>query len=626
MKKLRKDLFVRPLIKIRTRETDLNPDAKSYYIFREESSTGIVYVPRSYGIRNFGEVTDTECIYPTLYEMNSKLLSTGDNNLPRLQFSGSLRPEQEYVCSTYISQISKWHGQGAITLPPGSGKTVCGLNIISRLAQNHLPGKHCKTLIVVHLNFLLDQWTERIKQYLPLARVGIIKGKTVDVEGKDIVIAMLQSLTVRKESYDPAVFQDFNFTIIDEVHHITALCFNKALFQINAPFILGLSGTLERSDGTEFVFGEFLGTFVNLPTSMEPKNYKDSVVNVHAITYEDEDDIGDRSSKHYYATFEADFRNQVKFGRMMKKLVEHQPRLLFITDYIQGMIEDNYNLDENNRRHVLIIGHTKKMLQYIHNELCQRNSSWDDIMGFYVGRMKKEKLKETASSKEFIFSTYSMSTESLDILRLNTIIMISPKSKLKQVIGRILRGGGNKLIVDIVDRHDPFKGQWYKRFKFYKSNDYNIHFSNTSDQFVEPEDCNNNVSTSDEEEEYASDDSEHEDTIDNILSFIKPPPPPPPAKKLNNKTVSLKAITPTSKTVNLNQPVKKASKTVTLKTTTPTPAKKESKTVSLNQPPATKKASKKTASLNQATKKASKKTDSLNQPPATKKASKKTAS
>ena len=55
-----------------------------------------------------------------------------------------------------------------------------------------------KTLVIVHKEFLLQQWTERINQFLPTAQVGRIQGDVIDIEGKDIVIGMLQSLSMKK--------------------------------------------------------------------------------------------------------------------------------------------------------------------------------------------------------------------------------------------------------------------------------------------------------------------------------------------------------------------------------------------------------------------------------------------
>ena len=53
-------------------------------------------------------------------------------------------------------------GGGLLELACASGKTVIALNIISQLNK--------KTFIIVHKEFLMNQWIERIEQFLPHAR------------------------------------------------------------------------------------------------------------------------------------------------------------------------------------------------------------------------------------------------------------------------------------------------------------------------------------------------------------------------------------------------------------------------------------------------------------------------
>jgi superfamily II DNA or RNA helicase len=84
--------------------------------------------------------------------------------------------------------------------------TVIGLNIASQLKK--------KTLIIVHKEFLLNQWIERIKMFLPDAQVGRIQAKTFDIAGKDIVIGMLQSLSMKE--FEENAFDSFGTVIVDE--------------------------------------------------------------------------------------------------------------------------------------------------------------------------------------------------------------------------------------------------------------------------------------------------------------------------------------------------------------------------------------------------------------------------
>ena len=58
---------------------------------------------------------------------------------------------------------------GILNLPTGYGKTTVALHIVSRIKK--------RTLIVVHKEFLMNQWVEKIQHFLPNLRLGKIKGR-----------------------------------------------------------------------------------------------------------------------------------------------------------------------------------------------------------------------------------------------------------------------------------------------------------------------------------------------------------------------------------------------------------------------------------------------------------------
>jgi len=120
--------------------------------------------------------------------------------------------------------------------------TIMALKIISLLAT--------KTLILVHKEFLMNQWIERITDFLPSARVGKIQGPTFDIENKDIVIGMIQSLYDKE--YHINAFSSFGLTIIDEVHRIGSEQFSRTLFKTITPYMLGISATVDRKDNTKY--------------------------------------------------------------------------------------------------------------------------------------------------------------------------------------------------------------------------------------------------------------------------------------------------------------------------------------------------------------------------------------
>ena len=71
-------------------------------------------------------------------------------------------------------------------------------------------------------------------------------------------------------------------------------------------------------------------------------------------------------------------------------------------------------------------------------------------VGYYVGGMKQKDLK-LSEDKQVIIATYAMAEEALDIKTLTSLIMVTPKSDVRQAVGRILRKKqSNAVVYDIV--------------------------------------------------------------------------------------------------------------------------------------------------------------------------------
>ena len=390
------------------------------FFFRE--SVKKLYLPRFYGIEHFGPVPS--------------LIPPGDDI--HLSFAGSLRPLQEQIVSSFFEK----GGNGLIEVGCGQGKTICALNIIQKQGK--------KTLVIVHKEFLLNQWIERIEEFLPGTRIGRIQGNQLDIQNKDIVIGMLQSLSMK--DYDVSIFSTFGFVVIDEVHHISSEVFSNFLFKVVKPNMLGLSATMERKDGTTPFFKMFLGNVVYKQTEKEKFN-----VIVQAYKYTNNDPE--------FNEVETDMRGNVKYSTMITKLCSYNHRTEFILDIVVKLLKDNFE------QQIMIIAHNKNILKYIYDAIVHRSIA---TVGYYVGGMKDHELKES-ELKKIIVATYSMAAEALDIKTLTTLVMATPKTDIEQAVGRILRvKHSTPIVVDIIDSHSIFKNQWKKRSAFYKLHKYKI--------------------------------------------------------------------------------------------------------------------------------------------------------
>ena len=409
----------------------------SYPIYRESNHK--IYLPRYYGVEQFG-----------LYSQN--LLSKGDPI--DLTFRGELFDYQHHIIDKYINRVGD-SGGGLLDVEPGKGKTVMALNIISKLNK--------KTLVIVHKSFLMNQWIERIEQFLPNAKVGKIQGEHCDVEGKDIVLGMLQSLS--SKTYDDTVLSSFGLCVFDECHHLSAEVFSNVMIQFVCNYNLGLSGTMTRKDGLTKVFKYFIGPVIH-------KEKTDLTVDVKVKTIHYDEELFDK--------VKTDFRGNPLYSTMISTLCEYKPR----TQCLVEIIRNEFIL--NPQQQMMILAHNKCLIQELYDLIVV----FEPSVGFYLGGMKENLLKES-ESKKIIIATYAMASEGLDIKTLTTLFMATPKSDVCQSVGRILRSKhSTPLVIDIVDNHTIFKNQYKKRKAYYSKKKYNIDtFTNLNQYFkneIEP--------------------------------------------------------------------------------------------------------------------------------------------
>lgn len=396
----------------------------TYPVYRESSQK--YYLPRYYGLKNYGDPDENR-------------LPKGDDI--NIAFQGDLRDYQDHIVEVYKKSAHSVGG-GLLEIPCGRGKTVIALKIISELKK--------KTLVIVHKGFLLNQWIERISQFLPEAKVGRIQGQILDIEGKDIVIGMLQSLSMKE--YPDSIFHQFGLTIVDECHHISSEVFCRSLQKIITRYTLGLSATMQRKDGLTKVFKMFLGEIVY----SEERESTDSVL-VKAIQFVTDDK---EFNEMCY-----DYRGSPAYSTMISKLCAFNNRSEFILKVLSK------ELAIAPEQQIMVLAHNKNILTYLHDAIAHRQIA---TVGYYVGGMKEPALKKSETC-QIIIATYAMASEALDIKTLTTLVLATPKTDIVQAVGRILRVKHERpLVIDIVDSHDVFLSQWQKRRKYYMSNNYKV--------------------------------------------------------------------------------------------------------------------------------------------------------
>ena len=428
----KEELFIRKELTVKAYLPKSPVQPEAFPLYRESPKK--FYMPRQFGINTFGD-------------FNENKLSQGEDI--NLEFKGDLREYQVNIVNKYMNAV-KDSGGGLLDVDPGKGKTVMALNIISKLKK--------KTLVIVHKSFLLNQWIERIEQFLPSARVGKIQGQIIDIDDKDIVIGMLQSLS--QKEYPEGTFDCFGLSIYDETHHLGAEVFSRCMMRTITNYTLGLSGTMQRKDGLTKVFKMFLGDIVH----KEKSNTSEHKVIVKAINYSVDDDE--------FNEIKYDYRGNPLYSTMISKLCNYNHRSEFIIKVLQN------ELSINNDQQIMILAHNKSLITYLFKAIEHRNIA---TVGYYIGGMKEEELKKS-ENKKVIIATYAMASEGLDIKTLTSLIMASPKTDVCQSVGRILRTKHTSpMVIDIIDSHDIFEKQWNKRKQYYIKQKYRIISSNNHD-------------------------------------------------------------------------------------------------------------------------------------------------
>jgi hypothetical protein len=152
-----------------------------------------------------------------------------------VNFLGELRNEQKEAFQKLMENQT-----GILSASTAFGKTVVALKVIAERKVN--------TVILVHRKLFVDQWAERISQFLgiPKSDIGYYSGTKKKRTGI-IDIAMMQSI-IKKDAVENWI-SEYGQIIVDECHHVSAASFEKIVRRCPAHYRLGLSATIIRQDG-----------------------------------------------------------------------------------------------------------------------------------------------------------------------------------------------------------------------------------------------------------------------------------------------------------------------------------------------------------------------------------------
>lgn len=349
--------------------------------------------------------------------------------------------------------VAKANRLGILQSPAGSGKTQMGIALAAQYGY--------KTLWITHTIDLLNQSLKRAKTYMDNDLIGTITAGEVNI-GKGITFATVQTLA----NVDLDKYRDeWAVIIVDECHRVagtptTMTMFYKVLSSLNAPFKYGLSATVHRSDGLIQATYALLG---NVVYAVPESEVKDKVMQVAINPVNTHFDVTPYCIKP---------DGMLDYTRYLNMLAEHEERNQFIADCIR--INSEYpSLILSDR-----IRHLNNIVKALPDEMKEKAVV---IQGNTTTKSEKAAREQAIEQmrngeKMYLFATYALAKEGLDIPRLSRLYLTTPQhdyAVITQSIGRIARICDDKadpVCIDFIDE-EAHAVRWYrKRCTIYRKN------------------------------------------------------------------------------------------------------------------------------------------------------------
>jgi superfamily II DNA or RNA helicase len=334
----------------------------------------------------------------------------------------TLRAEQQQALDAFISALTGDRYGGILQAPPGWGKTAWSCALMAAL--------EVPVLVVVHKEFLMTQWRERIQRFLPGARIGKVQEDELDFEGKHIVLGMVHTLC--NKQFSPIFIGWPGLVLTDECHRIGAATWSLVPPKFPAKYRVGLSATPRRKDGAEAVFLNHLGEvlFRAKEQRLRPK--------VRIVTTKFRLPQG--------ATFNPGL---IPKSLLLQFMCGNRGR--------NALIAEQLVLAAKAGRKVLVLS---ERLQHLGDLEEEFKATWgmqasgdNPSIGYFVGGTTEEEQK-FAEKCQVIFATSQFVQEGLDIPALDTLFLTTPLSDIEQAVGRILRPFDGKKDPVVVDFRD----------------------------------------------------------------------------------------------------------------------------------------------------------------------------
>ncbi|KAA8822647.1 TOTE conflict system archaeo-eukaryotic primase domain-containing protein [Bifidobacterium vespertilionis] len=392
-------------------------------------------------------------------------------------FNGMLRPQQREAADALLA-----HHDGILVAPTGFGKTVIAANLIASRGVN--------TLVVLRSSALMDQWRERLGQFLDITAdlppmltktgrvsrkrrtaIGRIGGGHDELSGI-IDIALAQSLfekgDVPGEKRVKSLATKYGMVIFDECHHVAAADNEAIARTVTAEYVYGLTGTPKRDDG------------------LQPIAYMQCGPIRHIIKVSDQ-----MADQHFarvlvprFSAVDLRLTEPTSYHDYLKAACDNDERNRMIIDDAMSAI--------NGKRTPLVltkrIEHAKRLAASLRKRGCRHVILLHGADPKAVRKRNLEAVRNVPDDEDLaVVATGSYIGEGFDCGRLDTLLLAAPVSvegAVAQYVGRLHRDSEGKhevRVYDYIDVTVPMSAAMYrKRLKAYAHQGYAANLSQTA--------------------------------------------------------------------------------------------------------------------------------------------------
>lgn len=481
-------------ITVKNKITNTFIKTKMYLLTREH-----IYIPR-FGLKFL--------LDKNIVSNVTNLLSQGED--VKLEYIGKSNYNQtliiDHILNTSYKNKDIFNGL-TLKLIAGGGKTYLGMDLLSRLNK--------KTLIIVPNTYLLEQWTELLRQYFPNNTIGEYYGKSH--KDGDIVVAIINSMVQAEEfkfeeinkdndSYlelkkklilikdhinpnqfiriknkinsqivKPKMitlsiydyFKQFGFVIFDESQSYISKEYRKIFRKINSQYILGLSATpLEREYNQDRIHFENIGEILDAETIegyRKVDNHFESEVVI--LKYN-----GPPESTQVHIN---ENTGMIEYHKIIEDLINDEYRNKLIINNILKLFNQGLNVFvfSDRRKHLEDLSYL--LMIHMNEDDKQDIIMDDDDSVILYGGSSQDTVDSAKTRSKIIFTSYKYSSVGVSLVKMTALCLVTPKkSNMTQIINRIFRQNETfrdikRIIIDFVDNKSCLRNQWYTRKQAY---------------------------------------------------------------------------------------------------------------------------------------------------------------